>query len=363
MVAETQTEAVDQLPGFPHPRESQRLYGHQQAEQQFVQAFRADRLHHAWLLLGKEGIGKATLAYRFARRVLARRTGEGGDVSSSDLPDPANRDMQLVTNDAHPNLLVLRRSWNAKTKKYAAQIAIDNVRELQRFLGNTAGMGKWRVVIVDSADDLNVNAANALLKMLEEPPAFCLFLLLSSEPGKLPATIRSRCHKLRLEPLDEKTLGKAITQIAGQVSLELPKGEDWHRLLSLAQGSVRQGLLFADGPTFGLVREIEQLLDLLPRVDPLKSVEMAERLAGRNQDQNYHSFVNLLASRLSNRIRQIVLNEKGDRRALAQWTRLWETIISKKDQTDRLNLDRGNFILELFAQMEETAARYGGLKL
>ena len=229
----------------------------------------SDKLHHAWLLLGKEGIGKATLAYRFAKLVLAR-TNHARDSSSligRDI-DPANRDVQLIMTDAHPNLLVLRRSWNPKTKKYAAQISVDNVRELQRFLGNTAGMGKWRVVIVDRADDLNMNAANALLKMLEEPPAFCLFLLLSSEPGKLPATIRSRCHKLRLEGLERQTLETAIKEIASNSKLPLPEGQKLDILLIWPRAAFVQALSFATGRTLEDFREIEQILDLLPRVDP-----------------------------------------------------------------------------------------------
>ena len=350
------------LEGFPHPRESAQLFGHAKAEKQFVQALHDDQLHHAWLLLGKEGIGKATLAYRFAKLVLSRAN-QSGDGASTTIFDPASRDVQLITADTHPNLLVLRRSWNKKTKKHAAQISVDNVRELHRFLGNTASMGKWRVVIVDRADDLNMNAANALLKMLEEPPAFCLFLLLSSEPGKLPATIRSRCHKLRLEGLERPELQAAIKDITNRSGTGLPEGQKLNTLLDLADGSVRLALSFATGRTLDDFREIEQILDFLPRVDPLKSVEIAERLAVRSNDQNYHSFVHLLSSQLAKRIRQIVLKGQGDKPALAQWTRLWETINTQKSETDLLNLDRGNFILDLFAKIEETAINYGGLKL
>ncbi len=362
MVEDPDKPRPDILEGFPHPRESTRLFGHEEAERQFAFALRNDTLHHAWLLLGKEGIGKATLAYRFAKLVL-RQPQSATDNSSKSTFDPSSRDAQLIEADAHPNLLVLRRSWNRKTKKYAAQISVDNVRELHRFLGNTAGMGKWRVVIVDRADDLNMNAANALLKMLEEPPAFCLFLLLSSEPGKLPATIRSRCHKLRLEELQRDVLEAAITEIGRVSTINLPTGEPLELLLDLAQGSVRQALSFAEGRTLKDVQEIECLFDLLPRIDPLKSIETAERLSARSNDQDYHGFVHLLSSQMANRIRQIVLSGQGDKRALAQWTRLWETITIQKSETDLLNLDRGNFILDLFAQIEQTAVRNGGLKL
>lgn len=353
----------DQLEGFPHPRESTVVFGHEEANHFFLDVWQNDKLHHAWLLLGAEGIGKATLAYRFAKLILWRHPRTPSYNSSWGELDHSCKDIQLIQSEAHPNLLVLRRSWNVKTKKFKSQISVDDVRELQHFLGNTAGMGKWRVIIVDRADDLNMNAANALLKMLEEPPAFCLFLLVSSEPGKLPTTIRSRCQKLRLKPLDTSTLGKAVNHLAQQSEVTLPTDEPLMVMLQLAEGSVRHALEFTSGRTLRDYDEIKHILDLLPHVDPQKTVALAERLSARSNEQDYHSFLHLFSTQMSNRIRQIVLEGHGNKHALAQWTELWETITTKKTEVDLLNLDRGNFILDLFAHMEDVANKIGGLKL
>ena len=167
MVAERARAAAlaepDRLEGFSAPREVDRLFGHEAALAEFADALGSGRMHHAWLIVGPEGVGKATLAYHFARMVLA----EAGERQSIDREHPVFRKVAALS---HPNLLVIRRAWNEKSKRYAQMIGVDEVRRLRAFLGTTAGEGSWRVVIVDRADELNQNAANALLKALEEPP-------------------------------------------------------------------------------------------------------------------------------------------------------------------------------------------------
>ncbi len=363
MSVDLDKENPDQLIGAPHPRQSTSLFGHQEAEFDFRQAMQAGKLHHAWLIQGRAGIGKATLAYRFAQMILARESPNILDNSPGQALDYSTTGAQLIQSNAHPNLLVLRRSWNSKTKKFRTTISVDDVRELQRFLGNTAGMGKWRVVIIDRADDLNMNAANALLKMLEEPPAFCLFLLVSSEQGKLPTTIISRCQKLRLQGLDTPTLQACVSHIAEQSQITLPTGEQLSVIFELAEGSPRAALEFTSGRTLEDYHEIRKILDLLPRMDPQAISALAERLSARAGEQDYHNFLHLLSSQIAHRIRQGVLTGSGDKHKLAQWTQLWETITLKKNETDLLNQDRGNFILDLFATIEETARCNGGLPI
>ncbi|MCP4935990.1 MAG: DNA polymerase III subunit delta' [bacterium] len=353
----------DQLDGAPHPRQSTILFGHEAADIGFQQAMHAGKLHHAWLIQGKEGIGKATLAYRFAQMVLAREDQTNSEIVPGRKLDFSTTGAQLICSDAHPNLLVLRRSWNSKTKKFRTRIVVDDVRELQRFLGNTSGMGKWRVVIIDRADDLNMNAANALLKMLEEPPAFCLFLLVSAEQGKLPTTIISRCQKLRLQSLDASTLRACTSHVADQSQITLPHGDQLSIIFELANGSVRAALEFASGRTLDDYNEIKHILDLLPGIDPQAISALADRLSTRTAEQDYHNFLHLLSTQVSNRIRQIVLAGGGNKHELAQWTQLWETITSRKTEIDLLNLDRGNFILDLFANIEKTAHLNGGLQV
>ncbi len=362
MASATEPTPPDQLDGVAHPRESTALFGHEEGVRQFLKVWQTGKLHHAWLLRGKTGIGKATLAYHFAKVVLS-----GTDATSEGALPGADfyqndRNAQLVANEAHPNLLVLRRTWNTRTKKFGAQITVDNVRELQRFLGNTSGMGTWRVVIIDRADDLNINAANALLKMLEEPPAFCLFLLVSSEAGRLPTTIRSRCRELRLETLPPDRLKDCLHHIAEQCGLDLPTGEDLPLLLELSGGSVRVALEFSGGRSLEDYRDIEALLDLLPRVDPQTTIALAERLAPQKNEKDYDSFISLLSTQMAARIRRLVKAGGGDKRALAQWSELWETITIKKYETDLLNLDRAGYIVDLFASIEKVAKSAGGLK-
>src|SRR5262249_9762931 len=158
-------------------------------------ALRSGRLHHAWLIVGPEGVGKATLAYRLAREVLSigREGRSGADASV----------FGRVAGLSHPNLLLLRRSYNDRTKRYSQWIGVDEVRRLRNFLGNTAGGQGWRVVVVDRADELNQNAANALLKALEEPPAKTVFFLVATAEGRIPVTIRSRCRTMRVDGLAE----------------------------------------------------------------------------------------------------------------------------------------------------------------
>jgi len=363
MKAVEQDKAPDRLAGCLHPRENGLLLGHDAAQELFLEAAGRGRLHHAWLLFGKEGVGKATLAYRMAAFVLSGGVERLSSGASEQLVlDENSHAARLVRNASHPNLLALKRSWNDKTKKYSAFITVENVRELQHFLGSTAGMGRWRVVIIDRADDMNVNAANALLKMLEEPPEYCLFLLVSSKPGVLPTTIRSRCQKLRLEPLAMGELQQAVQHVAGESELSLPQGDEFSSLLELAEGSVRLALELSVGETLKLYREVEAMLDLLPRVDPQKTVELAQRLGGRNSEQDYETFFHLLSSLLAKRVKQMALAQRGSKSALAHWAELWETISKTRNDVDRLNLDRENFIIDLFARIEAVAATNGGLQ-
>ena len=194
---EDPVEEPDRLEGFSSPREVDRLFGHEAALTEFGEALHGGRLHHAWLMVGPEGVGKATLAYRLAREVLAR-----GEEGAPHAPiDPDHPVFRKVAGLGHPNLLLIRRSWNDKTKRYSQYIGVDEVRRLRNFLGHSAGETGWRVVVVDRADDLNQNAANALLKALEEPPPRTLFLLVATAEGRIPVTIRSRCRTLRVTAL------------------------------------------------------------------------------------------------------------------------------------------------------------------
>src|SRR5947209_1685077 len=202
-----------------HPRETLSLYGHAEAEQAFLTAYRGGRMPHAWLIggVGIGGIGKATLAYRMARFLFAHPDQAAEDVrKSSSLALPADHPVaRRIAAQGHPDLLALERVEDEKGKM-PTMISVDLVRRTIGFFGSTAGEGGWRVCIVDSADELNPSGANALLKILEEPPAKALLLVVSHAPGRLLPTIRSRCRRLMLRPLAAADVARATADALGR---------------------------------------------------------------------------------------------------------------------------------------------------
>ena len=203
----------------PHPRETTVLFGHAEPEQVLLEAYRSGRIPHAWLIGGPNGIGKATLAYRMARFVLANPDPTAPAVrkaTSLTLPND-DRTVRRIAAQGHPDLLVLERVVNEKTGKLYTVIRVDDVRRTVPFFGSTAGEGGWRVAIVDTADELQYpQAANALLKILEEPPRNALLLLISHAPARLLPTIRSRCRRLSLRPLSAEDVARAAALALGR---------------------------------------------------------------------------------------------------------------------------------------------------
>ena len=203
MAAADDTPEVDRLEGVAHPRETMSLIGQDTAEATFLDAYKSGRFPHAWILAGPEGIGKATFAYRAARFVLSHpdpRAAEVQQAQSLAVPADAPATRRILA-QSHTSLFVLRRQWNAEKKSMPTVIPAELARKAVSFFGTTAGEGGWRVCIVDSAEDLNLYGANALLKIVEEPPPRCLFLIVSHLPGRLLPTIRSRCRMLQLRTL------------------------------------------------------------------------------------------------------------------------------------------------------------------
>jgi DNA polymerase III subunit delta' len=201
---------TDRIEGYPHPRQTASLLGQDAALARISRAIRSGHSPQAWLLSGPPGVGKATLAYRMARYLLAYGATDKGPDDLA-VPDRDAASIQVAAG-SHPGLLVLKRGLNPETGKLMNVLSVNEVRRLAGFFGMTSGAGGWRVAIVDTADDMNDNAANALLKMLEEPPANAMLLLLSNTPGRLLPTIRSRCQRLEMRPLDDATLEKMLAR-------------------------------------------------------------------------------------------------------------------------------------------------------
>ena len=347
---------ADRLADFPHPRETAQLFGHSAVEATLAGALASGRVHHAWLLSGPRGIGKATLAYRFARAALAEpRERDASGMSLAIAPETtAARQVRALS---HPGLLLIRRPYDVKAKRFATSIPVDEVRRLRSFLSHRAAGDGWRVVIVDEANELNVNAANALLKSLEEPPERTVFLLVSSAPGQLVPTIRSRCRALALSPLGREDLHAATAQALDAAKLPLPPDAEWKALEDLAEGSVGRllGLLGAGG--IELQSRIVRLLESLPKVDWRAAHALSDELQPTAAHARFELFFELLLNALARLIRTAATGEGSPAEAalgerlmgggrLASFAALWERIAREKADTVALNLDRKGLILE-----------------
>ena len=359
----------DRLDDLPHPRERYTLTGHDWAERQFLDAYRSGKLHHAWILGGPKGIGKATLAYRAARFVLRHPHPAAVPADTPDLTvDPADPVARRIASLGHADLLVLRRPWDHKTKQLKTVLSVDEVRRASVFFSRTAGEGGWRVCIVDAADEMNVNAANALLKILEEPPARCLFLLVTHVPGRLLPTIRSRCRRLDLQPLDPADAAAVMADVLAQAG-EKAKPPDLDAAARIARGSVGRGLQLVRGDGIALHRDLVAVMESMPGLDLKKLHKLADDLASRQARDRYGLFTTMLVDWLAAMVRTAATGEAGyagpDEAAvmsrlagtgdLGAWAEAYEKMGHSIARANGLNLDRKQVILTLFFSLDEIA--------
>jgi DNA polymerase-3 subunit delta' len=344
------------------PRLNPALIGQTEAEAVLRDAWDGGRLPHAWLITGPRGVGKATLAFRFARFVLADGCDAGGRPIASGLALPENHPIfRRVASGGHSDLLVIERGIDPKRKKLRSEIVIDDVREAARFLHLTPAEGAWRVVIVDTADDMNRNAANALLKILEEPPRQSLLLLVSHAPGRLLPTIRSRCRRLRLPPLESDALDAALAAAAP----DLP-ADDRHLLPMLAEGSLGRALELAASGGLDRQREVMELLLDLPTIDTARLHELADRLAVAGNESAFRAAAELVLWWLARFIRtaqtgraepEIVAGEAalmqrlGAGGSLDRWLALWDKLGRLFAAAAGADLDRKQVWIGAFLDM------------
>ncbi len=252
----------DTVEGWPAPEQRLQWFGDPAAERTLLDAYRSGRMHHAWLIGGPKGIGKATLAYRFARFLLAHPDPQAPDVAAAtDLSLPETHPaFRKVMARSHPNLLVLERPFDERNHRYKSELTVDEIRRTVAFYGNTGGEAGWRIAVVDPADDMNASAANALLKVLEEPPARALFLIVSHAPGRALPTIRSRCRRLDVAPLPAETIVAALQ--AGGAAAE---PADLELAARLSEGSLRRAILLAERGGIAGYRALASCLRACPR--------------------------------------------------------------------------------------------------
>lgn len=333
------------------PRATASLYGQDAAEQVLLRAWTSGRLPHAWLLTGPRGIGKATLAYRFACFLLAGGGGEGelfGDAPSDLGIDPRHPVALRVASGGHSDLLVLQRSLN-KQGKLRSEIVVDDVRRAVEFMHLTPAEGGWRIVIVDPAEDMNPSSANALLKTLEEPPQKALLLLVSHAPGRLRDTIRSRCCHLALTPLQEATVVKLLQELKPELS-----AADQALLARLSDGSIGRALELAEEGRLELVRETLSLLEGLPQIDIPRMHKLADRLGAGSDWSAYRVAADMIGWWLSHVLHSRASGERaaipeGDEQRLAELAAsarsgrllaLWDEVIPLMARAERESLDR-----------------------
>jgi DNA polymerase-3 subunit delta' len=354
----------------PHPRDTDQLFGHETAERMLLETWNSGRMAHSWLISGPKGIGKATLAYRFARFALSGG-GEGGGLFGG-APDtlalrPDHPVFRRVAALGHADLKAVERGWSDDKKtKLKTEIVVEDVRGIGGFMALTPAEGGWRVVIIDSADEMNRNAANAVLKVLEEPPRNALMLLVSHSPGRLLPTIRSRCRRLTLKPLPEETVVRLLADQRPELS-----SADLTTLARLAEGSIGKALGLAEEGGLDLYRELLGILDKLPKLDVPALHGFGDRVSRAENEASFRTVTELFTWWLARLVRaggrrgagmaEVVPGEGAlmgrllASASLEQWLEVWEKITTLFARTDAVNLDRKQAVLSAFLAVERLA--------
>lgn len=328
------------------PRETSVFFGHPAAEAMLLDAYRGGRIPHAWLIGGPPGIGKATLAYRLARFVLAHPEPGLPEVQRATTleVDAASATAKHIASGSHGGLLVLERTLNDRGVLRTA-ISVEDARKTVPFFGATAAGGGWRVCIVDTVDELNANSANALLKVVEEPPPRSLFLLLSNAPARVLATIQSRCRKLMLRPLAVTEVIRAVAAATGQSESD----PALRQAAEASEGSVGRALMLLGGSALGLQERTTQLLKSLPNVDPRALHALGDALAG-NDRTTLAAFVDTVERWLIERLGD---GSNANLASLARVSEVWEKVLRDARDTQEYNLERKLLVFSVFGMLAE----------
>jgi DNA polymerase-3 subunit delta' len=332
------------------PRETSVLFGHADAEAALMASYKSGRVPHAWLIGGPPGIGKATLAYRFARFVLAHPDPAAAEVqqATSLAIDSDHSAARRIAVQAQGDLLVLERVINEQTDKLYTVIRVEDVRRSVSFFGSTAGEGGWRIAIVDSVDDLQREGANALLKVLEEPPARALLLLLSNAPGRELPTIRSRCRRLLLRPLDDAEVAQAVAVATGGDAND----PDITKAARTADGSVARALALLDEDAQALRQRVLDLIRQLPEPDPRALHALGDAL-GTSDPQTLETFMDLVNGWLAAQLAATTQSKLQ----MARVAETWERVNRAARDVEAYNLERKPFAFAVFGALAEAARR------
>lgn len=362
----------DAVEGAPHPRHAARLFGQSEAEAAFLDAFTSGRLHHAWLVTGPRGVGKATLAWRLAAFLLAQPADPGGGLFGAPEPpasldiDPADPLHHRLAALSEPRLALVRRGWDDKTERLKTEITVDEVRRLRGFFQLSATDGGRRAVIVDPADELNTQAANALLKSLEEPPKATTFFLVCHQPTGLLPTIRSRCRTLRCQPLAPPDMAAAL---AG-AGIEVP-ADQAGAIATLAAGSAGAAVRLLTLGGLDLYTSLTALIGTAPGFDRLAAIKLAEGFGGRQNEPRFDlmlGLIDLMLARLArtgtggappppaSAAEAALLSRLAPTPAAGRlWADLQQVLSARARHGKAVNLDPASLILDTLIRIDEAA--------
>ncbi len=365
-----ETPDPTRVPGAPHPRDTGYLIGQDAAQAAFLDGFTSGRLHHAWLITGPRGVGKATLAWRIARFLLTTPDPDPEDMFGAPVPTSldAPEDHPIarrIAAGAEPGLKSVHRSIDEKSKRLRKQIVVEDIRDMASFFQLSATDGGRRVVIIDAADDMNVNAANALLKMLEEPPDRTTLLLICHQPSRLLPTIRSRCRTLRLGPLNADQMAQAMAQ-AG-----VDPGPDASALAELSAGSVGEALRLALLDGLKLYGDVIALLGTMPNLDRPRALSLAETAGARGAEGKLdllYTLIDIALSRLARtgaghppavqaapREAEVFARLASHPAQARAWADTAQTALERARHGRAVNLDPGALVLDTLFKLSATA--------
>lgn len=320
------------------------LLAHQSDFEQLLHHYHNTRLHHAWLLNGPRGIGKATFAYRFAEHVLRNSDPDQAPMTSAFLDDAIH---SQVAKRGHPNVLTIARPYDPKSKKFKSQITVEEIRKISSFLQLASGAKSWRIVIVDAGDDLNTSSANALLKILEEPPEKTLFFVLAHSPRGMLATIRSRCQMLSLKPLPKEDL---VTILKRQELTTDMADDELFTLADLAKGSARRALLLATHDTAGLFRQFEQCVTAA-KPDISEIHRIAGKITPAAKSVEFKLFMELVYDYIGEQTNALSSREPVAFEKMHNYAQLWSKTREAEAMVETWNLDKKQVILDLFSDI------------
>ena len=339
------------------PKNNMYLAGQEEAEKILLNAYNAGKLHNSWLICGAKGIGKATLAYRFARFLLAEAERGQGGVAAGLATNPQSAVNAQITAGAHPDFKVVERDFidtdrkkvlkavkegaaldenELKTLRRSAVIRIDDVRTINDFLAKKSANGGWRTVIVDSIDDMNTASANAILKILEEPPAKSVLLLISHNPERLLPTVRSRCARLQLKPLPENTVASLMRRYRPELDEQTVR-----ETAALSAGSIGQALNYADCGAVKYYRNLCALAEAGERCQLKDMLVWAE--AASSSEENFNLAAELVLKFYSDHVLRS--------RNAEDTARAWEEAVRTLRQVQSLNMDKKEALINILGNL------------